>query len=131
MHTTAPTDEALTAMAVERIRAEGTPGTPLAVLLSTGDGARASAVTDALRRSLANPPGVVFSTVQHSPQAPVADPGTPGGHVNPEGFAVTPWPHVVVRVSVSGATLYIAARPPGTDPLGPPDNGWTWVLSSP
>src|SRR5581483_2201671 len=125
------TDDDLVTAAVARVTSAHAPGTAYALLLSVGEGERATRAADRLRAMLSREAGVVFSTVQRAQGGPVADPGTPGGHVNTEGYVVTPPPALVLRVSESGGRLYIAARSPGSDPLGPPDNGWAWVLPNP
>lgn len=126
---TSPT-ASLVDQAVQRLCAALPPQGPFAVLLQGGAGPKAEAAARSLRSALAAEPRFVLSSVQRKPAPPVADPGGAGGHVNPEVFTVQPPPRLVLRVSEAAGKLYIAARDPGSDPLGPPDAGWLWVLES-
>lgn len=122
---------ALAAEAARRILAGLTPDRPYVVLLQTGDGARAKAAGEALRAALACDQRIALAEVVREHRAPAADPDRPQQHVNVVADIVRPPPALVVRVSESGPVLYIAARLPGADPLGPPDDGWLWVMQDP
>ena len=129
----APTDVALVALAVTRIRASAAQGAPIVVFVSGGAGRRIERAVDALRNSLTQVPTVTLASESATPRPPVADPNHRGGHVHTTEISVTPWPTIVVWVSESESnpSLFISARPPGRDPLGPADQGWAWMLSSP
>jgi len=99
-----------------------------AILWSVGAGEGAESTAAALRAAFQGETRVVFSRATQTHQAPVADPSTGTGHTNVTGQSFDPWPNVVVRVSESNGRVYVAARAPGSDPLGPPDEGWLWVL---
>ena len=103
----------------------------LVILLTGGAGDTASSASASLRSAFSGEPKVVFARVEQKPAAPVSDPGAPGQHVNPVQFRIDPTPTVVVHVSESDGKLYVAARAPGRDPLGPPEQGWLWVLNTP
>jgi len=122
----APIDQA-----VQRICAALPAAGPFALLIQSGGGAAAEAATKALRAALAKEPRIVLSSVERRTLPPVADPSAAAGHVNTESFAVQPPPRLVLRISEGSGKLYIAAREPGSDPLGPPDNGWLWVIEAP
>lgn len=117
--------------AAQRVLATLPKGSPYAVLLQLGEGALAEPAGRVLQQALACDKRIVFSTVVHQPLAPLPDAVAAGGHVNAVSDTVQPRPHLVLRVSESAGTLYIAARDPGRDPLGPPDAGWLWVLQRP
>lgn len=131
MNETNPPSAALAALAAQKVLAAMPAGGPYAVLLQLGEGALAGPAGKALRQALACDRRVVFSTVEHRSLPPVADSAAAGGHVDAVADTVQPWPRLVLRVSEAAGTLYIAAREPGNDPLGPPEAGWLWVLQQP
>lgn len=114
-----------------RVLATLPPGSSFPVLLQVGEGSLAEPAGKALRLALACDTRIVFSSVVHQALAPVPDSSVASGHVNAVADTVQPRPSLVLRVSESAGTLYIAARDPGRDPLGPPDAGWLWVLQQP
>jgi hypothetical protein len=121
----------LASQAAMRVLATLPAGHPYPVLLQVGEGPLAERAGKSLRLALACDPRIVFSTVVHEALGPVPDSSTVGGHVNAVADKVQPQPLLVLRVSESAGTLYMAARDPGRDPLGPPDAGWLWVLQQP
>lgn len=121
----------LAAQAAQRVLAALPATGPYAVLLQEGGGSLAEPAAKALREALACDKRIVFSNVVRQPLAPVADASAAGGHVNAVADSVLPRPLLVLRVSESAGTLYIAARDPGRDPLGPAEAGWLWVLQRP
>ena len=121
---------ALADQAAQRVLA-ALPAGPYPVLLQVGEGALAEPAGRALRQALACDRRIVFATVVRQALPPVADISVAGGHVNAVADTLQPRPLLVLRVSESAGTLYIAAREPGSDPLGPPDAGWLWVLQRP
>ena len=121
----------LASQAAQRVLAQIPANGSYPVLLQVGAGSQAEPAGKALRHALACHPRVVFSTVSRHTLPSVPDSSTAGGHVNPVADTVQPRPLLVLRVSESAGTLYIAARAPGADPLGPPDAGWLWVLQRP
>jgi hypothetical protein len=125
-----PSVDALISEGTTRLRNAVPASGPHSILLSIGAGERAAEVATALRRALEENPRIVFASVTSVPGPPVADEGTPGGHVNTVETRVDPPPQVVVRISEADGRVYLAARLPGSDPLGPPTNGWLWALSA-
>jgi hypothetical protein len=121
----------LPSLAARRVLDMLPAASPYPLLLQVGEGLLAEPAGKALRLALSCDKRIVFSTVVHRALAPVPDSSTAGGHVNAVADTVQPQPLLVLRVSESAGTLYIAARQPGDDPLGPPDAGWLWVLQRP
>ena len=125
------------AEAATRLRAMHTAAAPLVILMQTGAGPGAAAAAEQLRaalRSGASGPAsgdVVFARVDRQHGGPAPDAGRPGGHVNVVTHVVTPPPSVVVAVAERDGRLTIVARPPGSDPLGPPASAPHWILTSP
>lgn len=104
------------------------PSGRVVVLLTAGAGERPEALRQRLRAALAADPRVTLATATTSPGEPVADPGTPGGHVNTVAVRVTPRPDVVLGASEHEGTLYLVASDPGPDGLGEGADGRRWVL---
>lgn len=102
-----------------------------AVLLQLGQGPVAARAKTDLLASLQAEQRIVWSQVTSQPGPPVADNARPGQHVNTVATSIQPPPQLVLLVNVVDQRLFIAARPPGADPLGPPTADWTWVLSGP
>lgn len=126
-----PTEASMIETAAKKVLADASPDRgPLAVFLQTGAGERAAAAAARLRGLLTGP-RVIFSKVELKPAGPLPDADRPGEHVNQTVAVWSPPPQLVVSVSQSDGVLFIAARPPGRDALGPAENGWAWVLSSP
>jgi hypothetical protein len=125
-----PAMDRVVADALARIAGGMPAGAPYPILLSVGEGANASTAAENLRRLLGKDARVVFSKVETKAGGPVPDINAPGSHVNTETRTVVPPPRIVLRVSEFDGRVYIAAREPGADPLGPPDRGWLWVLST-
>lgn len=123
--------QTLAQQAARQVLAGLPAGAGYPLLLQVGDGVLAGQAGQALRAALACDARIVFASVRHEPLAPVPDASTAAGHVNAVADTVQPWPRLVLRVSESAGILYIAAREPGSDPLGPPDAGWLWVLQRP
>jgi len=125
----APTRSPLVNEAIAHLRASmPTGGGTYAVLLSVGAGDHATAIAAELRFALARDPRIVFVGTSLGPGAPVSDPTNALQHVDSEREGFVPWPSVVVRVSEVNGQVSIAARLPGRDPLGPPEDGWTWQV---
>ncbi|MFY0576311.1 hypothetical protein ACN28S_19865 [Cystobacter fuscus] len=123
--------DALIPEALSRLRAAMPPRGDYCILLIIGSGEAAARAAAGFRKALEQEPRVRFARVSARPAPPVEDPNVPGGHVNTVQHDIEPWPDVVVRVSEAQGRFYFAARAPGTDPLGPPQSDWLWVLSSP
>lgn len=123
--------EALIAAASSRLQTAMPASGSYCILLSVGSGDAAQAAAASLRRQLERDPRVLFSQVSRQPTGPVADSNRPAEHVQSEEFLITPPPSIVVSVSESKGHYYLAARAPGGDPLGPPLNGWLWVIDGP
>lgn len=123
-----PTLSPLVSDAASRLRASMPARGTFAIFMSVGGGDASASTAASLRAAFEGDARVVFSRVSQSPGAPVAEPSTGSGHVHAVDQGFDPWPDVVVRVSEAGGVVHIAARPPGADPLGPADQGWTWVL---
>ena len=117
--------------ALSRIVARAPASGQLAVLLLGG-----SRASEKLRESLASALGadkrIVLVSSSIAPAAPMPDANTPGGHVNAVAQSFTPRrPDLIVNVSESGGTLWIAAHTNVADPLGGPGNaGWLFALST-
>lgn len=120
----------IVADAVSRIIVGIPFGAPYPILLSVGAGANAATTAENLQGLLGKDARIIFSKVEIRADVAVPDISTHGSHVNTEIRTVVPPPLIVLRVSESDGLVYIAARDPGTDPLGPPDRGWLWVLST-
>jgi len=130
------------AEAATRLRAMHTATAPLVILMQTGPGPGAAAAAEQLRAALRSGASgsasgdvasgdVVFARVDRQHGGPAPDAGRPGGHVNVVTHVVTPPPSVVVAVAERDGRLTIVARPPGSDPLGPPASAPHWILTSP
>ncbi|MBP9086923.1 MAG: hypothetical protein KBG15_12435 [Kofleriaceae bacterium] len=124
-------NELLVQEVVRRMIAMLPPEGSLAVLLQLGQGPEAAQAKANLLASVKDEERIVWSQVTSQPGEPVADTSRPGAHVNTVKSQVEPAPHVVLLVNVNEGHLYMAARPPGPDALGPPTAGWTWVLRGP
>lgn len=127
----ATTLDALISEAAARVRAGLPASGPYSVLLSVGAGEPSASAAAGLRRELASEPRIVFASVTSEHVAPVADGGDAGGHVHGVQYNIEPPPQLVLSVSEASGCYYFAARAPGSDPLGPPTNGWSWVVSGP
>lgn len=114
-----------------RLTAMLPPQGTLAVLVQLGQGEAAARAKADLVARLAAEKRIVWSQVSSQPGGPLPDSTRPGQHVNTVQRRIEPPPQLVMLVNVSQDKLYMAARPPGADPLGPPDAGWTWVLNGP
>jgi len=125
---TVPVD-AMLREAVKRLLAAMPASGNFTILLTIGPGEPAAQAAADLRQTLARDPRISFATATREPGPPVADAGTPGGHVNTVEWRVEPPPQLVVHVSEKDGLHYVAARLPAGDPLGPPTHGWLWVLS--
>ncbi|MGR8931677.1 MAG: hypothetical protein ACU836_13630 [Gammaproteobacteria bacterium] len=103
----------------------------LTILLQVGAGNVTETIKGQLKSRLEKESGFKFSSVEQQQEEPVADISVEGGHVHPSQFVIIPYPDLVVSISEYQNQLYIAARLAGSDPLGPPENGWLWVLPEP
>ena len=116
--------------AVARLKAMIPRDGRMVILLTGGAGDSAAKASASIRSAFSGEPKVAFARVEQKPAAPVPDASAPGQHVNPVQTSIDPRPTVVVHVSESDGKLYVAARSPGRDPLGPPESGWLWVLNT-
>lgn len=131
MSTSFPSNELLIQEGARRLIAMVPAGGTLAVWMELGPGPVAAQAKADLLARLQGDKRIVWSQTSSQPGGPVADPSRPGQHVNTVTSRIDPKPQLVLLVSFSQGRLYLGARPPGLDPLGPQTTEWTWLLNGP
>lgn len=117
--------------AVRHLRSRAPADRPLVLFVSVAAGEASATLAAQLRAALAAASvRVVYATPSVTPAGPLPT-TVQGEHAQSVTSAVTPWPDRVVRVSATEATSSIAVRLPGTDPLGPAEQGWEWFETRP
>lgn len=130
--TAPPSVDAIVGQAISRLDPCGGGGSkPCAILLQTSLGHRAAEATDRLRQELAKNPRFLWTTATKQEEGPVPDGAQPGGHVHAVSWHFDPPPHLLLLVREVDGKLVLAARLPGSDPYGPPQDGWLWTVREP